>query len=470
MSLTTSLAILGGKTAGLLSRATGRGGGTALAGLVATRIDDSLIDQLARQIPLGSVVISATNGKTTTARMTAAIARAWGAEPIHNRAGSNLLRGVATALLDYARPNGSLRTGRAALGIFEVDEGVVPLALPSLGPRAVALGNLFRDQLDRYGEIDLIAQRWQEALAAAPAELTVCLNADDPVVAALGRNLEPDRVIYYGVDDTRQGVDGLDHAADSKWCPDCGRPFEYSTVYYAHLGWYTCPVGHWSRPAPAVAARRVDPAGLRGSRIDVVSPQGFFEVTLPLPGLFNVYNALAAISLSLAVGCPVEAIQNGLSHLSAAFGRLESLEIAGRRVWLLLSKNPTGFNASLRTVFAGEGSRHCLLVLNDRIADGRDISWIWDVDFEPFVDRFGRLLVSGTRAEDLALRLKYAVSTAEAAKPPEVEKDLGKALDWLVGEIPAGEEAFVLATYTAMLDLQALLTRRGLLPPYWDRQ
>jgi UDP-N-acetylmuramyl tripeptide synthase len=441
------------RTAGRLSRLTGRGGGTTLPGKLLTRLDPGALDALARRLPAGVVLISATNGKTTTTAMVAEILRGRVAVA-HNRAGANLVSGIASALLEE---------GGAELGLFEVDEGAFPEVARRTRPRAVCLANLFRDQLDRYGELELIAERWREAVAALPAAATVVVNADDPVLAALtgGRA----GVLRFGLDDAAVAREQLPHAADSKYCLTCGAPYDYLAAYVGHLGEWACRACATARPPLDVAARRIEIAGLEQVAFDLDTPAGTRRVRLALPGLYNVYNAVAAAALGLALGAELDELATGLGRFRPAFGRFERIPAAGRTILILLVKNPAGANEAVRTLVDGGPPRVAVIALNDDIADGRDVSWIWDVDFEPLLPGLERLVATGSRAEELALRFKYGGLEADRL---EVEPDLAAALDRGLELTPEGEELAVLPTYTAMLALRSIVASRGLVRQYWE--
>jgi UDP-N-acetylmuramyl tripeptide synthase len=355
---------------------------------------------------------------------------------------------VATALLDAGRE-------REQLGLFEVDEAWLPAVARDTGPRMLVLSNLFRDQLDRYGELELLADRWAELTAELDGRARFVLNADDPLVADLGR--EREGVTYFGVEDDSQALPGMQHAADSKHCRNCGHAYEYEAVYLGHMGRYRCPNCGRTRPEPQVAATSVTLNGMDGSRITLRAPQGELGLELSLPGLYNVYNAVAAAATALELGVPLATVGQALEGFAGSFGRVETIPVGGRRVSILLIKNPAGANEVLRTLTLEDGRLDLWIALNDRIADGRDISWIWDADFEVLAGRVSSVTCSGTRAEEMALRLKYAGVDAE----PAVERDLGDALDAAVAGA-VGERVYALPTYTALLELRDLLAGRGL--------
>jgi len=442
------------RAAGALSRRAGRGG-TSLPGKLLLRLEPQAIAQLAARLPHGNAVISATNGKTTTAAMVAAIMERTGARLVHNRAGANMAGGVAASLLDASEPGGGIA---GDLGLFEVDEFWLDRVTGQLRPRALLLANLFRDQLDRYGELETIAERWAEVVRAGGSR-TLVLNADDPLVADLGRERADGagETVYFGVEDVGVALPGLSHASDSKHCRRCGTPYVYDTVFLGHLGHYHCPAGDNRRPEPQVAAISVVLKGARSAQITLRTPAGTIEVALPLPGLYNVYNALGATALSLALGAGLEDVRAGLEAVSPAFGRAETVQVGERPVSVLLVKNPAGANEVLRTLALEAGEHDLLAILNDRTADGRDVSWVWDADFELLADRLRRATCSGTRAAELALRLKYAGVPTERL---HVVDDIADGLDAAVagGEGPL----YVLPTYTALLELRRELVARGL--------
>jgi UDP-N-acetylmuramyl tripeptide synthase len=435
------------------SRRLGRGGGTTLPGRVLLRLDRRAIGRLGARLDAGVALLSATNGKTTTASMIAGILARAGRPVVRNAAGSNMHWGVATALLDAGRRPGEL-------GLFEVDEAWLPAVAAELAPDTFVLCNLFRDQLDRYGELELLADRWAELVASRAGTARFVLNADDPLVADLGR--ERPGVTYFGVSDDAQALPALQHAADSKHCRACGAPYDYEAVYLGHLGRYRCPGCDRARPAPDVVAERVELEGMSGSRVRLRTPVGAVDLRLPLPGLYNVYNAVAAAAAALELGASLDDVREALEAQAAAFGRVETIAIDGRDVSILLVKNPAGANEVLRTLTLEHGKLDLWIALNDRIADGRDVSWVWDADFELLAGRARRVTCSGTRAEEMALRLKYAGVDAELA----VERDLGRSLDAAVAALDGGGRLFALPTYTALLELRDLLADRGVAEPW----
>jgi UDP-N-acetylmuramyl tripeptide synthase len=451
------LKVAAARAVGELARRAGRGGGTSLPGKVLARLEPRAIERLSARLPGGSAIISATNGKTTTAAMAASVLERGGTRLVHNHAGANMAGGVASALLAAARRGSSIQ---GDIGLFEVDEFWLPSIAPQLHPRALALGNLFRDQLDRYGELETIADRWLEMVGSLEPGTRLIANADDPLIADLGRDRRG--VMFFGVQDPRMARGELQHASDSIRCRRCGAAYVYEAIYLGHLGVYRCPSCGNARPEPAVAAHEIALHGTRGAGFELRTPHGSASVEIPLPGLYNVYNALAAAALCLALGVDLETIAAGLATVSAAFGRSERIVIGDRELSILLIKNPAGANEILRTLTLEPGDLQLLSILNDRTADGRDISWIWDADFELLAGRLAGVTCAGTRAAELALRYKYAgvpVDRIEVVAAPRA------ALDRALRRADA--TLFVLPTYTALLDLRQELTRDGHVGAFW---
>jgi UDP-N-acetylmuramyl tripeptide synthase len=452
--------IVAARAVGGIVRRTGRGGGTSLPGRVLMRLEPGAIEELAARLPRGSVVISATNGKTTTAAMTASVLERARVRLVHNRAGANMAGGVASTLLSASR--GGEIDGE--LGLFELDEFWLDRVAPALAPRAVLLCNLFRDQLDRYGELDTIADRWAAAVRTLPETTRLVLNADDPLVADLGRDAP--NVTYFGVEDPSVAMPEMQHASDSKHCRRCGAAYAYEAVYLGHLGRYRCPSCGRQRPSPSVAAEQITLNGTRDARFALRTPGATAYIQLPLPGLYNVYNAIGAAALCLGLDAPLNAVTAGLGAVTAAFGRAERVRIGDAELAILLIKNPAGANEILRTLALEQSPLDLLAVLNDRTADGKDVSWVWDADFEIVGSQVRRVTCAGTRAAELALRLKYAGIPVDRL---HVVPALSAALDDALAATSSGE-LFVLPTYTALLELRDELAARGHVEQFWERR
>lgn len=448
-------AVTAARAAGTASRVLGKGGGTALPGLVAERVDPRIVANLGRQLGR-RVFVTGTNGKTTTSRMLASILEANGQRVLHNREGSNLMRGFASTLAAHSSPFGTLPAAKETLGLFETDEATMPAATRALRPSVLAFTNLFRDQLDRYGEVDTVAALWRESLTTTPKSATLVLNADDPSVSELAVDW-PGPIHWFGLDDEAM-AGKLAGAADARWCRVCGGNFRYERRYFAHIGYWYCDGCDRRRATPATVASNVA-LHLDGATFD---EPGLGHVATPLTGLYNVYNALAAIATARVLGVADDAIVRGLGMVQAAFGRQEVLTYQGKTIRLLLCKNPAGANEILRLLAVIPPGLSVAVLLNDRFADGQDVSWTWDVDFELIADRVALSFAGGTRAADMALRLEYAGWPA----PRDVIEDPALLLDAIAGT-PGASEWFVIATYTAMLEFRAELQRRGAAKGYW---
>src|SRR5258708_7868720 len=391
--LRAGLAVVAGRAAGAISRRLHLGGGTSIVGIVAQRIYPEIIEHLATQLECGSVIVTGTNGKTTTSGFIAAILRNSGLRVWHNREGSNLLRGVASLFVIRAKPNGQLRrSGRRAISILEIDEATIPQIVKAIEPRVAVFNNLFRDQLDRYGEVDSIISHWREAISQMPASTILVLNADDPSIAHLATGFSG-KVLYYGIDDPsldlqRQHADSEQYqVSDARTCSNCGGEYTYDLRFYSHIGHYHCTNCGLQRHQPDIRAIQARLDMFSHHRITIEHTAQQHEIIVPLPGLYNVYNALAAITAAQALNTDWQPIITGIEQSKPAFGRGELIQAEDRTIRLLLAKNPTGFNEVLRTLFSEGISRHTLFILNDNIADGQDVSWIWDVDFERAVGR-----------------------------------------------------------------------------------
>jgi len=512
--LRAGLAVVAGRAAGAISRRLHLGGGTSIVGIVAQRIYPEIIEHLATQLECGSVIVTGTNGKTTTSGFIAAILRNSGLRVWHNREGSNLMRGVASLFVICAKPNGQLRrSGRRAISILEIDEATIPQIVKVIEPRVAVFNNLFRDQLDRYGEVDSIISHWREAISQMPASTILVLNADDPSIAHLATGFSG-KVLYYGIDDPsldlqRQHANSEQYqVSDARTCSNCGREYTYDLRFYSHIGHYHCTNCGFHRPKPDIRAIQVQLDSFDHHRITIEHTAQQHEIIVPLPGLYNVYNALAAITAAHALNTDWQPIITGIEQSKPAFGRGELIQAEDRTIRLLLAKNPTGFNEVLRTLFSEGISRHTLFILNDNIADGQDVSWIWDVDFERAVGHTQTLVVSGTRALDLAIRLKYAgipqkemtiiphmplkgergthqtrqqrganKNQKERQTLPDSEQinsqiansyGLKSALDTALQQTPVGETLFIVPTYTGLLAVYRELEQRGLTPHFWE--
>ncbi len=437
-----------------VSRAQG-GGGTTHPGQVVLSRAPNALRALSRRQSECCILVSGTNGKTTTASMLAAILREAGHAVTHNRAGANVPAGVVTALLEEP----------SDYGVFEVDEAWLPVVAAELTPDLVVLANLFRDRLDGYGELDALADAW-EAMVRGGLRARLVLNADDPTVAALGSagaEGHVGAVSYFGIEDREVGLPDSEHAVDSARCRGCDGPLHYETRILSHMGHHRCDSCGTARPLPLVAAEEIRIDGLSGSRFTIGVSGDRLDARLELPGLYNVYNALAAAAAAHALGIGPGPITSALAAFEPVFGRGERVRAGSTNLVVLLMKNPAGANELLRAL-AGDASPplDLLIALNDGQADGRDVSWIWDADFEALGPLVGRVVCSGRRAAELALRLKYAEWPLSRL---EVEPEMPAALDLAIER--SGDRVIALPTYSALLELHAELAGRGLVRPFW---
>ncbi len=456
----TILAILAAKSALKLNRVTGSGG-TALPGLVAQKLDKNILAKLtANNFPRGIIVVTGTNGKTTTTRLIANILEEEGISYVHNRTGSNLERGLIASVAEKSSLTARVK---ADIGLFEVDEAYMPRVCRAIKPSTIVVTNLFRDQLDRYGELDKIARSFRDLFEDLPQSQLV-LNADDPLVASLGYNLENERkVTYFGVGDFHEAGLKHDRTADSVFDPFTQEKLYYTQQYFGHIGKYRGKGGEFTRPKIQFEARDLKQKGIES--IQFVVNKTTKAIKLDLPGIFNVYNSIAAYAaLKTQLDLSDESISKGIASSSAAFGRSEKLFYDDRELLMLLIKNPTGLNQMIQTYLLNERDRLLVFVINDNFADGRDVSWLWDAALEDLRDYKGKILVGGSRAWDMALRLKYAGLTDVG-----VETDKQKLLDSIMKYTTKHSKVFVLPTYTAMLDLRKrIVAEDEKMKEYWQ--
>jgi UDP-N-acetylmuramyl tripeptide synthase len=420
------------------------GAASVLPGEIARRIYANPLPVLFSQVRQGVILIVGTNGKTTTALLLRKILEDSGFNVVHNETGANLINGLVTALLNQANLVGTLKADYA---ILEVDENILPLLLKDCQPQYILGLNLFRDQLDRYGEVDTISQRWKAAIAPLPKDTVIVLNADDPTLSSLGQNL-PQKVLFFGLNEPDLYLDSIPHAVDSIYCPSCGSALVYQGVYLSHLGDYHCPSCAFKKSEIALDSR---------------------EWGQILIGVYNKYNTLAAGLLAQEIGIERPAIERTIKTFKAAFGRAEELTVQGKQVRILLSKNPVGMNETIRAVTdikkQGKAST-ALIVLNDRTPDGTDVSWIWDVDAEVLVAAGGTIVISGDRVYDMALRLTYSQDSLDPQHNPcklIINEDLQAAIATALAQTPDDETLHILPTYSAMLEVRQLLTGRKIL-------
>ena len=428
------LIILLGKTLSRIISYLKLGNGSTWPGHLALKVNKHFVRQLLKHSSIKTIFVVGTNGKTTTTGLINHLLQVSNHTVIQNTSGANLLNGIASALLLNASLTGKVK-GEYLL--LEIDENAFIQVIKEITPDYLVILNLFRDQLDRYGEVASIASKWQEVVKKLPLSSTLILNADDPQVAYIGEKRE-NNVHYFGLEDKAQKAVALEHASDSIFCPHCNTKLTYTRIAYSHLGVWHCSSCHFNRPTPELT----------------------HSSHYSLSGTYNKYNTHAALLLGKIMGISPELLIKGVKSFKPAFGRQEELYINDKKVEIILAKNPTGFNESLRTIDELK-AKNVLIILNDRIADGKDVSWIWDVDFEEHLPRFTSLTLAGDRVHDLAVRIKYAHS--QPTLQAEIKSTLKDALSYALDMTKKNETLFILPTYTAMLEVRELLVGRKIL-------
>lgn len=440
------IAVLTAKTVTAVIRTLKMGAASVLPGTISKRLHPQILALLSQQIKYGVIIVAGTNGKTTTSLLLRDILVKDGWKVVHNEAGANLVNGLITTLLEQTSLTGKLKADYA---ILEVDENVIPLVIPQLKPKYVIALNLFRDQLDRYGEVDTITYRWGKAIAELDSDTILVTNGDDPALAYLGQQLasgaKPKQVKYFGLSEPELYLDEIPHAVDSIYCPSCGTALEYKGVYLSHQGDFDCPKCDFTKSNLSIDSK---------------------EWPQVLIGVYNKYNTLAAVTTMESIGISRPVILDTINNFQAAFGRSEELVYNAKKVRILLTKNPASMNETIRAVSQVKqtgGGSVSLMVLNDRTPDGTDVSWIWDVDTEKFVNSGGTIVVSGDRVYDMALRLEYSKTDPNSGCQIIVKEDLKQAIDTALDLTASNETLHIIPTYSAMLDVREILTGKKIL-------
>ncbi len=436
-------------------------GGSTLPGRLAASLSPDILSILASQLKEGCILITGTNGKTTTAYLLAKILSQAGKKIIHNRSGANLISGVTTSFIAESTWSGKIN---ADLGVIEVDEASMPAVASRLRVKAAIVTNLFPDQLDRFGELKHILKIIAQGLNKIDGDGFLLLNADDPLVSSIKKNV---RTIYYGIDRLK-GASITADQTDIKTCYRCGKKYDYAHIHYAHLGIYRCPGCGIRRPSPqySIVSHFKKPA--QSAAVAIKTPTGVFQFSLKARGFYNIYNALAAISCALILGVREEVIKASLRQFTACFGRMETFAIENKMVELALIKNPVGANEVLRTIVEEDGEITLMLAVNDKYADGTDVSWLWDVDFEMLAhqdNKIKNIFCSGNRGEEISLRLKYAGIDTRKIK---YEEDLNIIFRESLSNTPDGGKLPILLTYTAMLELRKIINKMGYGKKFWE--
>lgn len=448
MNFRAFIAIIVCKLLRFLSRLLHRGG-TAMPGRFALRICPNLLSLLARDVKV--VAVTGTNGKTTSARMIEQAFLDSGLNYFANRSGANLISGITTEFVMHSSLSGKCRCEYA---IIECDEAASKRVFPQMRPQVVVVTNVFRDQLDRYGEVTFTLGSIREALRAVP-EALLCLNADCSLTSSLAEDL-PNRAVFYGIEQSACPPRPKPEISDATHCLRCKSEYAYDYISYGHLGGFRCPVCGYRRHAAdyavtAITAMRMDSSELimdiRGeSRI----------VTVNLPAMYNIYNAAGALAAVSEMGLGVDTAVAALASFKCGFGRMEHFDLGKAGARMMLVKNPAGCNQVLDFLSNIREKFDLVVSLNDRAADGTDISWIWDADFELLSTMSAwieHIVVAGDRAAELAVRIKYAGFDPSRIT---IERDYEKLVSWAeTREIPV----LFMPTYTSMLELREVVIR-----------
>jgi len=436
------LALFGAKALTKLIKLRGKSKGTSAPGMLAVKICPDFIRCASLSNKKKIITVTGTNGKTTTTGLLAHIAEENGEKIIHNTEGANMLTGIAAALA-----SNTTLSSKSDYLIFESDEAYLRKLYDYISADYLLITNLFRDQLDRYGELDITFRKIKEAISKNK-KLKVIINADDPTLEGIAPDNEK---IYFGLSDTEFGYQTEKSKAPSEntACPKCSEALSYEKRFYAHIGHYKCDCGY-KRVTPKYNARAKVYDAYSEITLEFNGKEEIFTVNLP--GLYNVYNALGAIASALELGITPDVIRKAFQTYSSVFGRAQMTEINGVKTLIQLIKNPVGASEVIRQIRGFEKSK-LLIILNDDYADGRDVSWIWDADFEFLSGYKQQIIVSGYRAFDAALRLKYAgVDTSLIT----VEEDIKSAVNRACSITKSDETLLILPTYTALLKMQNL--------------
>ena len=458
-----ALAISAGKLAGASGRFFRIGGGTSLPGMIARRIDPNILKSVVGASTAEKIVITGSNGKTTTARMTATIADYAGQRVSHNRTGSNMLQGVTSVAVNFADMFGRLDSD---VLLFEIDEGTIPLAVPEIQPDVVLITNIFRDQLDRYGELYSVAKALDKMLESLPETSTILLNGNDPQVANFGQNAKAQR-LFFGLETTEVGTPVPEQSADIIRCIHCQEDLLYEVAYMSHLGLYRCPNCGYTLPKLDFAATAVQlaPDGEGPSHVKIRTPKGEIELDIPLPGVHNVYNAVAAIGATMSAGFDMAKAPAAIASIRPAFGRLEKIQAGDQTIYLAFVKNPTSFNLMLRLIKQHSTEKHALIVASNTVIDGEDFAWLWDVDLEEIAPDIRDIVCSGSKAEELAMRMKYAdIPINKISTIHEREA----ALDAALKNAGPGGTLYIMASYTPTNELRRIMQKRGWVKHFWE--
>ena len=458
MGLRAFLAIALCKLLRLLSRVLHRGG-TAMPGEYALKVCPNLLAILAKDVT--SVAVTGTNGKTTSSRMIEEALAEQGESYFANRSGANLITGITTEFVMNCTLGGKMKKH---LAVIECDEAAARKVFGQLKPKVIVVTNLFRDQLDRYGEVTHTLENIREGIRNVP-EAVLCLNADCSLTASLAEDL-PNPVVWFGINEGAAPSAAKPEISDATHCLRCKTEYEYSYITYGHLGGYRCPNCGRARHAADYAVTRVAELGMSHSVIRLSFRGEEREIRVNLPALYNIYNAAGAAAALCTAGYPIDRVAAAMQSFQCGFGRMEQFDQLGKAgAKMMLVKNPAGCSQVVEFLSSIKEDFALVVCLNDRGADGRDVSWIWDADFDripEFGERLKAVAVSGDRAADMRVRLKYAGVDDRLIT---VEKDYEKLVAWVnEQEVPV----FLMPTYTAMLELREVVIRHCGGAEFWE--
>ncbi len=456
MSVRAMLAIYACKFTRKIIRLRG-GGATNFPGKVALKIYPDLLGYLAKDVT--TIIVTGTNGKTTTSRMLEQLLENNGCSFFCNKSGANLMNGITAEFVDNTTLTGKKIKEYA---LIECDEAAFKKVGKYVNPQYVVVTNVFRDQLDRFGEITNTLENIRQGILASP-EAKVCLNADCSMTASLASTI-PNEVHFFGVD-VPIYKERVNEALDAPYCIHCRHPYSYDYITFGHLGKYRCDHCGYTRPHPEVFVRQVYSSNEKCSQVEISANGVSTDATINLPGGYNIYNAIATVCMAKVMGFPRETALEALADFQCGFGRMEELMLGTAPTRMILIKNPAGCNQVLNFLSNLSEESIFVICLNDQYADGRDISWIWDVDFETLTriqDKLARIYVTGTRSYDMATRLKYAGLPLDMIL---VEKDYNQLVEDLTKET---KPVYIMPTYTAMMELRTLIAQKFNLKNFWE--
>ena len=442
-------------------------GGTTLPGKVAFKLYPDILKSIAKDFEI--IMVTGTNGKTTTSRIIEEILKNNNVDYITNKSGANLLSGITTTFIQAVSPLGNPKHKTA---LIESDEAAFNQVTKHLQPKSVVVTNFFRDQLDRYGELYSTLNAVKSGLDRLDEKTTLILNADDSMCASLGHETKKP-VFYYGFGEAASQQNSENINTDAMFCIFCKGKYKYKSHVYGHLGGFYCPECGYSRPEADLECIGIEEAGSSYTTIKwkcskaLGTDEAEHTTRINLPGLYNVYNAMAAAACGFSLAYSPQTVQKSLESFECGFGRMETINVGDKTIKLILVKNPTGFNQVLNFLTLDSQPLNIAFLINDKLADGTDISWLWDVDFEHLntvEDRIVNLITSGIRGEDMAVRLKYSGLDTRKIR---IIKDFQRLIDEGLKAVLAGGCFYILPTYTAMLDIRSILKKKFNLKEFW---